>query len=148
MTARIADFVGKPELGGKLGIRRCDLLKEEAQATHTGHQVAPSASKLPLWENENPGVFFIEDTVSVQSHEEIKFARFNTRRSQKQGGTMTQEKCSPRSQVMTVRRVEITNETQVAIPVSTLWVCVGLAYSKMGRNWEKQEALIMPVQRP
>ena len=58
-----------------------DLLKEGAQATHTG---APSASEVPLWGSENPGVVLIE--VQFQDTHTKEVTRFITYRSQKQGG--------------------------------------------------------------
>lgn len=42
----------------------------------------------------------------MQSHKGIKFTRFTTHRSQKQGGTMTQEKGIPPSQVMSEQEIE------------------------------------------
>ena len=45
-------------------------------------QVAPSASLLSLWGNENPGAILIEGRVSVQSHKRSQVTRLITYRSQ------------------------------------------------------------------
>ena len=49
-----------------------DLLNEEAQATHGGWQVAPSASRLPLWGNETPGSFSLKAQFQYTHIKEVK----------------------------------------------------------------------------
>lgn len=63
------------------------MLKEEAQLPTSGHQVNPSASKLPLWGSENPRVILMEGAVPIHSHKTIKVCYLQIPEPGERGGS-------------------------------------------------------------